>query len=173
MDFAPRRAPPPSLPGPALGVGVCVWVIFRAGQPPPPRPVPRTHVRRRKTREFPPRGPALRAARAQPLPPQRHCGCRGFLPYMVMAALAAAGADWRGRGRGAASARPLTLERPRPAIPGTPRDPPTEPGGGGRPSGSPRGREVCGDPGGCTPRPLHPFILLHPPVRSSSQGRCS
>lgn len=77
------------------GAGRELWGCFRAGWA-PRDPFPRTHVlgtgaggtRTPEGIEAPPPAPqAPPTARAHP---QRHCGGRGFLPYMGMAALAAA-----------------------------------------------------------------------------------
>lgn len=104
--FAARRAAPGSFPGHGQGVGVGGGVgdlgRFWGGTSARRDPAPTCGGGgRRAARPRP-------SARAHPRPPQRHCGGRGFLPYMVMAALAAAGrrrADWRGRGRGKCAAR--------------------------------------------------------------------
>lgn len=175
-------------PSPAVGSswgsggrgGVCVW--FWGGRDELPGTPHRAPMcwggERRGSPPRPPRG-ARAPARPQPFPPQRHCGGRGFLPYMVMAALGAAGrrrSDWWGRGRGAASARPLTPARPRPRR--APRPAPLRSparrssapcprgahgGGGEAPSGRPRWRGVR------RPRGLRP-PFLHPPVLPAEPG---
>lgn len=177
-------------PSPAVGSG---WGSGGAGRGPcvvflgrdelPGTPHRATHVLGRRTPGFPaPPAPGRAPARPQPFPPQRHCGGRGFLPYMVMAALGAAGrrrSDWWGRGRGAASARPLTPAPPRPrrarrpapfrgcapnrAAPPLPAPAGAHGGGGEAPSGRPRWRGVR------RRRGLRP-PFLHPPVLPAEPG---